>query len=157
MMMYTIGFSGSSSHLTLRDMNVNYAVGFRSANLARKVRSTLSAPPSEPGAGMTLVRGKDVVVCREDFFARSLGLKPAPGARLIIDAGARLVVPKLAFPSRSSLRYGLRPVRAGTFSAYPATLRTGIVVPERVLCESEDELVLSSLVVEPFSTMDGHK
>lgn len=141
--MYLLG--QGTTHLSVRSMNTTYILGFKSVLLARGVHYNLPPYPE-----LSLVRGEKITVCPD--------VPSRPGMRLIIDPDATLFIPKTEgtiWNAMNDVGHHLVVMKEAEFLAYPVTKRVGIILPQRIRSETDDEFVLSSFIIEPYFAPSG--
>jgi hypothetical protein len=157
--MYTIGSSVHRKHLSVRHMNVDYVIALKNVTLARAIHYSLPPYPE-----LTLVRGKDLVVTvGVDVIERhvdegiivsssSSSSSASSSTRLIIDPTATLFMPKAdgtIWHPLNDAGYYLDLKKESEVLAMPVKERRGIVLPQGIKSETDDEFVLSAFVIEP--------
>ena len=98
------------------------------------------------------MRGDSITVCR-GRLAASIGLPISPSSRLVIDPSATLFIPKTAhsiWHPMNDIGFFLDVQKERDFLAYPVTRHLGIIIPQSIKSETEDEFVIGSFVIEPI-------
>lgn len=137
---YMIGLG--SKNLSVRSKSVDYVIGFKNVMLARAIHYYLPPYPE-----LSLVRGEDVDC--SDRLA-DLGFKRS---KLILDPKATLFVPK----TQGTIWHPMNEI--GThldvkpeleFMTYPMKKGLGIIIPQEIKIETDDEFVLGAFLIEPM-------
>lgn len=140
MSVYMIGLGGK--HLSVRSMNVEYLVGFEKNLLARKVQYWLPPYPE-----LSVVRGDSITVSPASFPL------PSPTSKLVMDTSATLFISKTSgsiWHPMNDIGFYLDVKNEDDFLMYPFTKRAGIIIPQNILSETEDEFVIRSCIIEPI-------
>jgi hypothetical protein len=143
---YMIGLG--SKNLSVRSRNVDYVIGFNKVMMARAVHYYLPPYPE-----LSLVRGEDINLSDR---LENIGLH---NSRLVIDPAVTLFIPKTKGTIWHPLNeFGqfLDVKNELEFMTYPMTKGVGIIIPQEIKDETEDEFVIRSFLIEPMSLSYGN-
>jgi hypothetical protein len=139
---YMIGLG--SKNLSVRSKSVDYVIGFKNVMLARAIHYSLPPYPQ-----LSIVRGDEVDLTNR-LVDIGIGHK---NTKLIIDPSATIFIPKTKgtiWHPNNDIGFFLDVKRESEFMTYPMTKGLGIIIPQDITMETDDEFVLKSFLIEPI-------
>lgn len=142
-----------NKYVGLHDKDHSYVIGFRSPVQARHVQYNMHP---EPDLTLRRLNQKMDVSFEVSLGLRELQVEKQLRSPIVIDPDVILRVPKA--PQRESVLndggYHLATVVADDFICMPFTHFVGIIIPNDVLEENDDEIFLECDLVEPIFDPD---